>query len=173
MSPSSRSRLRVIETPPDRAVTRLHHLVRQREVLRASFRDTWERLAPGVPEREVEAWAEASLELAFVNAGPACLIALWRASVELKARIGLDTLAAMTHICADVCRYAGAEATLTCLHALAAAARLLDDHPAGLMQWGRGLLRLAREGSESVVALASRTEQILGTLDAAGFECFV
>jgi hypothetical protein len=173
MSPSSRSRLRVIETPPDRAVTRLHQLVRQREVLRATFRDTLERLAPGMPDREVEAWAEGSLELAFVNAGPACLIAFWRASVELKARIGLDPLAAVAHTCADVCRYAGAEATLACLHALAGAARLLDGRPAELLQWARSLSRLAQEGSESVAALASRTERILAALDAAEFESFV
>lgn len=173
MSPNPRSRLHVIETPPDRAVTRLHHLVRQREVLRASFRDTWERVAPGMPDREIEAWAEGSLDLAFVNAGPACLIAFWRASVELKARIGLDALAAMAHIFSDVCRHAGAEATLTCLHALVAATRALDGNSAELLLWARSLRQLAREGPESVAALASRAEQVLGALDAAGFESFV
>src|SRR5690606_17340605 len=104
MSPNPHSRLRVIETPPDRAVTRLHQLVRQRDVLRASCRDPGERVAPGMPDREIEAWAEGALDLAFVNAGAACLIAFWRASVELKARIGLDALAAMAHIFSDVCR---------------------------------------------------------------------
>lgn len=173
MSPNPLSQLRVIETPLDRAVTRLHLHVRQRDVLRASFRDTWERLTPGVPDREIEAWAESSLALAYVNAGPACLIAFWRASVELKRTVGVGTLAEIANVFADVCRYAGAEATQTCMNALIAAARTVSGNAGDLRRWSGSLRRLAREGPESVSALASRTEQILGAYDTAGFEAFV
>src|SRR5438552_15963593 len=127
MSPLSRAKLQVIETPPDRAVTRLHQLVRQREVLRASFRDSWERIEGGASEADLEAWAEASLELAFGNAGPACLMEFWRNSVELGATMGLGTLAASGKVFADVCRHGGAEAALASLHALGQAARRLGD----------------------------------------------
>jgi nitric oxide reductase NorD protein len=171
MSPSPR--LRVIETPPDSAVSRLHHLVRQRETLRATFRDAWERVTTGMPEREVEAWAEGALTLAYVNAGPGCLIAFWRASAEAKSRIGLDTLAMLADSFADVCRHAGAEATLHGLQAIVPAVRAFDGNPNEMALWARALRHLAHEAPESVVALASRTEIVLAALDGAGFESFV
>jgi nitric oxide reductase NorD protein len=171
VSPSPR--LRVIETPPESAVSRLHHLVRQREGLRATFRDAWERVSTGMPERDVEAWAEGSLALAYVNAGPGCLLAFWRASVELKSRIGLDTLATLADSFADVCRHAGAEAALAGLQAMVAAVRAFNGNTSELALWARALRHLAREAQESVVALASRTETVLACLDGAGFESFV
>src|SRR5262249_56796760 len=39
--------------------------------------------------------------------------------------------------------------------------------------WARGLVRLAREAPESVVAVASRTDMILQACDAAGFATFI
>jgi nitric oxide reductase NorD protein len=178
MSPSGGIKLQVIETPPDRAVTRLHQLVRQREVLRASFRDVFERVAAGAADADLDAWAEASLDLAFVHAGPACLLAFWRASIEQGAALGLTTMAAIARTMADVCRHAGADATLACLHAIGPAARLLGTRSllgsrSELALWSRGLGRLAREAPESVVAVASRTETILQSCDGAAFAAFI
>jgi nitric oxide reductase NorD protein len=172
MSPLSRAQLQLIETPPDRAVTRLHQLVRQREILRASFRDTWERVAADAAEAELEAWAAGALELALVNAGPGCLIAFWRVSLELRPPLGLDALAALARACADVCRHAGAAATLACLETTNHALRCLGTR-SELALWSRGLVRLARDAPESVVAVASRTETILQSCDGAAFESFV
>jgi nitric oxide reductase NorD protein len=164
--------LEVIETPQHRPVTRLHQLVRQREVLRASFREVWNRLEAGQSDRDLDVWAEAVLELAYVNAGPACLLACWRASADLKEALGLAAVAALARAAADVCRYAGAEAALTCLHTAATAQRTLGT-PHELALWTRGLRRLAREAPESVVAVTSRTETILQSCDGAAFEVFI
>jgi nitric oxide reductase NorD protein len=169
---SPRVRLQVIETPPDRAVTRLHQLVRQREVLRASFHDVWERVAAGQSDADLDAWAEGALELAFVNAGPACLLAFWRTSVELGAALGLTALSALARDFANVCRHAGAEAALAGLNAIAPAFRGLGTrHELGL--WATGMQRLARAAPESVVAVAMRTETILQSCDGAAFESFI
>jgi nitric oxide reductase NorD protein len=171
MSPSPR--LRLIETPPDSAVSRLHHLVRQREALRATFRDAWERVTTGMPERDVEAWAEGALTLAYVNAGPGCLLAFWRASAEAKSRIGLDTLAMLADSFADVCRHAGAKAALHGLQAIPPAVRAFNGNPNELALWARALRHLAREAPESVIPLADRSETVLACLDGPGFESFV
>lgn len=171
MSPSPQ--LRVIETPPDRAVSRLHHLVRQREALRATFRDAWERVTIGMPERDIEAWAQGSLTLAHVNAGPGSLLAFWRASVEVRSRVGLGTLASLADSFAEVCRYAGAEAACLGLQAIPPAVRAFGGKPDELALWARALRHLAREAPESVTALASRTETVLAALDGTGFESFV
>ena len=126
-----------------------------------------------MPERDIEIWAEGSLALAYVNAGPGCLLAFWRASIELKARIGLDTLAVLADSFADVCRHAGAEAALAGLQAMVPAVRAFNGNTSELALWARALRHLAREAPESVVALASRTETVLACFDGAGVESFV
>jgi len=171
MSPST-ARLRLIETSPDRAVTRLHRLVRQRDVLRADFRTTWDSIAADCADTELEAWAAAAIELAFVNAGPPCLLAFWRVSSALRAQFGLAVPTAFGHACAEVCRHAGAAAALACLQAGGIAARALGS-ARELAQWSRGLVRLAREAPESVAAVASRTDMILHYCDGAAFETFI
>ena len=87
MSPRSRAQLHVIETEQDRAVTRLHHLIRHRDALRAAFRDYWVAISAGAADADLDRWAEGSLELAFVNAGPECQLAFWRMSVDLKSEL--------------------------------------------------------------------------------------
>jgi len=172
MNRSGRVRLQVIATPPNRAVTRLHQLVRQREVLRAGFHDVFERVAAGATDAGIESWAEGSLELAFVNAGPACLLAFWSASVDQGAALGLTTMAALARAAADVCRHAGAASALAVLNAIGPAARLLGTR-SELALWSRGLVRLAREAPESVVAVASRTETVLQSCDGTAFADFI
>jgi nitric oxide reductase NorD protein len=172
MNPRSRAQLQVIETEQDRAVTRLHHLIGQRDTLRSAFRDYWEAISAGAADADLDRWAEGSLELAFVNAGPDCQLAYWRMSADLKSALALRDLADFAHAVADICRGAGAQAALACLQALPAAWRRLTT-AGDIALWSRGLMRLAREAPESVVAVASRTEIILQDCDSSGFETFI
>ncbi len=172
MSPRRRAQLQVIETEPDRAVTRLHHLIRHRDALRGPFRDCWEAISVGAADADLERWAEASLELAFVNAGPDCQLAFWRASVDFKVDLALRDFADFAHAAANICRGARAQAALACLQALPAALRRLPT-TADIALWSRGLVRLASEAPESVVAVASRTDLILQACDGADFENFI
>lgn len=172
MNLRNRAQLHVIETEQDCAVTRLHHLIRHREVLRAAFRDHWEAISAGAADADLERWAEGALELAFVNAGPECQLAFWRTSVDLKSELPLKDLADFAHAAADICRGAGAQAALACFQALPAAQRRLTA-ASDIALWSRGLVRLAREAPESVVAVASRTDMILQACDSSGFENFI
>ena len=172
MSPPRRAQLHVIETEQDRAVTRLHHLIRHRDALRAAFRDYWVAISAGAADADLDRWAEGSLELAFVNAGPECQLAFWRMSVDLKSELTLNGLADFARAAADICRGAGAQAALACIHALPAAHRKLPA-AGDIALWSRGLVRIAREAPESVVAVASRTDMILQACDGSDFESFI
>jgi nitric oxide reductase NorD protein len=163
-------RLAVVTTPPDRSVTRLHRLVRQREALRPTFQDAWTRIAGAADDAALDRWAEAVIELAYVNAGPACLIAFWRASAEQQA--GLETHAAVGRSAAEVCRHAGQAATLAALDGVPKLGRRLS--PGEMLAWWRVMERLARSAPESLSAAARTAEEILdGCGDAAGFDAFV
>jgi nitric oxide reductase NorD protein len=163
-------RLAVVTTPPDRSVTRLHRLVRQREALRPTFQDAWTRIAGAADDAALDRWAEAVIELAFVNAGPACLIAFWRASAEQQA--GLETHAAVGRSAAEVCRHAGQAATLAALDSLPRLARRLPPHE--MQAWWRALERLARAAPEAVPPAARAAERIQESCGGAdGFEAFV
>ena len=61
--------------------------------MRAAFRDYWAAISDGAADAELDRWAEGSLELAFVNAGPECQLAFWRMSVDLKSELTLNGLA--------------------------------------------------------------------------------
>ena len=172
MSRRRRAQLHVIETEQDRAVARLHHLIRHRDTLRVAFRDYWVAISAGAADADLDRWAEGSLELAFVNAGPECQLAFWRMSVDLKSELTLNGLADFAHATADICRGAGARAALSCLQALPAARRRLPT-VGDIALWSRGLARMAREAPESVVAVASRTDMILQDCDSSGFESFI
>ena len=62
--------LRVIPSPPDGAVRRVHMLMRQRDALRPLFRTAWDNLASRFEADELDGWAAGVLALADVNAGP-------------------------------------------------------------------------------------------------------
>src|SRR5271154_5772396 len=157
MNPRSRAQLQVIETEQDRAVTRLHHLIRQRDTLRGAFRDYWEAISAGAADADLDRWAEGSLELAFVNAGPHCQLAYLRMSADLKSALALRDLADFAHAAADICRGAGAQAALACLQALPGAWRRLTT-AGDIALWSRGLMRLAREAPETLVSGGSPTQ---------------
>lgn len=172
MVPPPRAQLQVIETKQDRAVTRLHHLIRQRETLRGAFRDFWDNISTGATDTELERWAESALELAFVNAGAECQLAFWQLSADLKSELKLNELADFGGAAADICRGAGSQSALACLQSLRSAQRRLPS-ATDIALWSRALVLLAREAPESVVAVASRTDMILQDCDSAGFETFI
>jgi hypothetical protein len=162
----------VASSEEDTATRRLHHLMRQRETLRTIFRATWDDLSHQFDANELEAWADAVLVLAHVNAGPACLIAYWDASKSEARRGEITPLLAAAQTAADICRHAGARAATTALQALTVAARAFGNGPA-LARWWRVMDSLARQAAESVELVATRMNEILtpGTIDA--FENFV
>lgn len=154
------------------ATHRLHQLMLQRETLRPVFRAIWEALSHHFDATELEAWAGVVLTLAYVNAGPACLIAYWDVSRDRSDRPEIAPLLAAGQTAADICRHAGAQAATAALQALPVADRILGSGPA-LARWWRMMDTLARQAPESVAAVAAHIGEILnpGTVDA--FENFV
>jgi nitric oxide reductase NorD protein len=164
--------LHVLSSEDDSATRRLHMLMRQRETLRPIFRAAWDDLSHHFDATELEAWAGAVLQLANVNAGPACLIAYWDASKDGAAREEIAPLLAAAQVVTDICRNAGARAATSALKALPVAARAFGNGPA-LARWWRAMDLLARQAEESVELVAARMGEVLapGTIDA--FENFV
>ena len=164
--------LHVLSSEKDSATRQLHMLMRQRETLRPIFRATWDDLSHHFDATELEAWAGAVLQLANVNAGPACLIAYWDASKSGVAREEIAPLLAAAQMATDICRHAGARAAASALHALPVAQRAFGNGPA-LARWWRAMELLARQAAESVELVAVRMNEILapGTIDA--FENFI
>ncbi len=160
--------LRVINTP-DGATSRLHRLIRQRDVLRPTFLRTWEKLAEA-DEAALDDWSSAALELFEVNAGPACQIAFWSASAAGDA--SLPQLAVSGRAAAEICRHAGARAALACLNTLPAVIRIARGEDA-LRSWWRGLERLAREAADCVPAVAARAETLLSNRQKEWFTDFI
>ena len=164
--------LHVLSSEKDSATRQLHLLMRQRETLRPIFRATWDDLSHHFDASELEGWAGAVLQLAHVNAGPACLLAYWDASRNDAAREEIAPLLAAAQMATDICRNAGARAATSALKALPAAARAFGHGPA-LARWWRVMDLLARQAAESIELIAARMNEVLapGTIDA--FETFV
>jgi uncharacterized protein YegL len=164
--------LHVLSSEQDSTTHRLHLLMRQREMLRPVFRETWDDLSHHFDATELEAWSDAVLQLANVNAGPACLIAYWEASRDGAEREEIAPLLAAAQTAADICRHAGAGAATAALRALPVATRAFGRGPQ-LARWWRVMDLLARQAAESVELVAARLNEILapGTIDA--FENFV
>ena len=128
-------------------------------------------ISAGAADADLDRWAEGSLELAFVNAGPDCQLAFWRMSVtshpsSLSTALPISRTRPLIFAAAPArrqrsraCRRAGAHRRLPAAGDIAL--------------WSRGLVRMAREAPESVVAVASRTDMILQACDSSGFESFI
>jgi nitric oxide reductase NorD protein len=164
--------LHLVPSDEDNATRRLHRLMRQREALRPIFRATWDDLSHHFGPAELEAWAGAVLELAHVNAGPACLIAYWDASRNNAPSEEIASLLVAAQMAADICRHAGAQAATSTLNALPVAIRSFGVG-AALARWWQTMNMLGRQGPESVSVAAARMGEILapGRIDA--FENFV
>jgi nitric oxide reductase NorD protein len=172
MAPAQQPNFQLIVTQPERAVVRLHRLVGPRMALRAVFQESWCRLSADAAEPDLEIWAERMLELAHVNAGPACLIAALRMSETLASASGLSIVAAGIGDAAELCRRAGAAAAHAAMEAMPQVLARLGA-PDALALWWRSLVRLAAAAPESVAALARQSGAILERCDAAGFSSFV
>ncbi len=163
--------LQVISSETDSATRRLHVLMRQRDTLRPVFRQTWDALEDQFDPAELEAWATGVLDLAYVNAGPTCLIAYWDASRAYAGGPVAPVIAA-AQSAADICREAGAQAATASLKALAVARRVFGDGP-DLARWWRIMGDLARAAPESVEAAARRMSDVLAPASIDAFETFV
>ena len=144
---------------------RLHALVAQRERLRASFDHAWRQL-PKTDQPALDAWAASAIELIEVNAGAACQVAFWSASAG--GRGSLPLLASSGRAAAEICRHAGARATLACLESLSAALMMVGNG-GGLRAWWQGLERLAREAPDCLPVIAPHASTLLA--DRSGQVC--
>ncbi len=154
---------------PGDAASRLHRLVRYRDVLRPGFERAWRRL-PKHDAAALEDWAAAALELIEVNAGPACQLAFWSATAGGMAPLRMQ--AASGRAAAAVCRHAGARAALACLDALPGAIGAADGDEA-LRRWWQGLERLAREDADCVAPAARHAQRLLADRRGQVFADFV
>lgn len=103
----------------------VRQMVQDRNILQPGFARVWTFVSHG-SSAQVEDWAEASLDLLRVNAGPACIAAFWQACTAVEPdQLRLSIAGARAAV--DICRFAGARATLACLEALPAAIRLTND----------------------------------------------
>jgi Mg-chelatase subunit ChlD len=164
--------LRLISANQDGAVRRIHLLMRQRDALRPLFRSAWDNLAARFDADELEGWAAGVLALADVNAGPSCLVAFWEISRSHPTEDGIASLIVAAQTAANVCRYAGAQATAATLNSVAVARRILGAGP-GLARWWRAMDDLALRAPESVEATASRMSDILSAGNIYSFESFI
>ncbi|MCC6983603.1 MAG: VWA domain-containing protein, partial [Bauldia sp.] len=163
--------LRLIETAPDAATTRLHVMVRQREALRASFQDGWRKIETLGSPAAVERWSAAALSLLDVHAGPGALLSLLSVTLEHGGRLGLGTMAAAGEEAAAACRHAGrrgAEGMLATLRPLVAAGR--EDEAA---EWWRILGALAESRSDCLLSLLPVFPTLARSTDAAGLESWI
>ena len=161
-----------VSSDQDNATRRLHRLIGQREALRPAFRNAWDRLSLHFDATELEAWADAVLTLAHVNAGPACLMAYWDVSGTEAGRKEIVPLLEAAQAAADICRHAGGQAATAALRAMPVAARIFGRGPA-LARWWRVMDYMSRQAPESIGAISERMSRILAPGAIAAFESFV
>lgn len=156
------------------ATLRLQGLVRQREILGSAFYPCWNTLQKTGSADALETWAEAVLELANVNAGPAALLIFWRISHDEAGSKNASALAQSAHAASDICRSAGAQATRMALEArLQLSAIFSQKSVAQETIWWRAVLHLAQEAPTCVTALLPHAVSIIRDIGAHGFESFI
>ncbi|MEJ8570052.1 nitric oxide reductase activation protein NorD [Microbaculum marinum] len=171
MADRVRPALRIIETPPDTAVTRLHRLIRHRPNLHAVFHELWRRFERTVSPADREIWADASLLLFNANAGPACLLAYWRASLGSVDSLGAGGLAQAAAIGRDICCEAGASAATAAFSVLPDV--VSKSGPAGSIAWMRAVALAAGPAPECVAEILARTHLLLAELTPAELQGWV
>ncbi len=145
-------------------------MVRQRPTLAGGFADASRRLQM-MPSSEVEAWAEAVLGLANVNAGPSVLLVAFRLAAGARDTTGFARLAPALAATADICRRAGAGAARLCLNAYRDLDLAAADGPE--RAWWQGLVRLAEAAPGCLAAAVGSSRRILRICGALGFASFV
>lgn len=148
--------------------TRLGRLMGARANLAPPFAETWRAMGRHHSEASLEPWAAAVLRLVDVNVGPTCLLAFWRASVELRDIVVLCTAA---EAAAGICRRAGAAAAAQAIEAGVRAAGRLGT--SALEAWWGTMERLAGAAPESVPLVCARIDTLLANGDAAAFDAFI
>jgi hypothetical protein len=149
-------------------------MVRQRPILSAPFRGAFSRHQRAAPA-DLESWAEATIQLAHVNAGPAALITAFRIAATMPpGRDALARLTSLTRAAADICRRAGADATRASLDTRSALAVRFEAMTSGEeATWWRALARLAAEAPDCVEPLAQASAKLLDRCGAVQVEDFV
>jgi hypothetical protein len=132
--------------------------LRHRPALDAAARQAWQALAARGDAAAAERWAAGVLALLHANAGAACLLAL------LRLRGEAAMLADVAGHATDICRHAGAAATIACLDAW--------DRPRAPGLWD-GWRRLARAAPDCVATAAANASAILAAVGGDGFADFV
>lgn len=151
---------------------RLARLMAARETLRGPFGEARRRLGARYGEGALEPWAAGVLALVDANAGASCLLAFWRASVELAPLHSPAEIGEAGRQAAALCREAGARAAGAALDAFVRIEpRLADAHQRDI--WWRALLKLAGGAPECVELLAGRAETVLVPGHVAEFEAFI
>ena len=142
------------------ALASVRRLVHDRAVLRPGYDQVWPRIAR-LDEPLAGEWARATMELAQVNSGPACIATFWRAALDVDAA-ALRLVVSSGFATAEICRMAGAKAALACLEHLPTALRLTKSDPASLAAWWQGLNRLAHEAPALVAGTMRHIDRLLG-----------
>jgi nitric oxide reductase NorD protein len=156
------------------ALAQLKQMARQRPALAGGLRFALRR-HEAASLAELEAWAEAVLQLANANAGPAALLGAFRLAAVSSARPRtLRRLATEVAAATELCRLAGASATRGAMEARISLMNLLDHSATGSeAAWWRGLAQLAREEPEAIAAATGASAAILDACGTDGFETFV
>ena len=142
------------------ALARLRQYASQRQALTPAFAPLWPVL-----DDAAEGWAEAVLELAWVNAGPGCLAAA--ATLTRRRLHRLEELAVCLHQAAELCRRTDATTTLAALETMQHAAAV-DP-----VAWWRILVGLAGNAPESVLPACRSMARLLRPAGLAGLAEFV
>ena len=171
----AQARNQAAERSPN-ALARLQTMARQRPVLGGGLRAALARHARAC-EADREAWAQAVLDLANVNAGPAALLAAFRVAAAAPASsqaAGLRQAVVAVRAAADLCRLAGASATRTCLEArFDLAPRLQTPNAGPEIAWWRALHHLARDAPGSIKSAVRASDRIIAACGTEGYEAFV
>jgi nitric oxide reductase NorD protein len=130
----------------------------RRPALAAPSQQAWDALAQQNDAASAEHWAENVVALLNANAGAACIAAL------LRLRGTPATLAEVASTVTDICRHAGATATIACIDAWE------RRRAPGLLS---ALSRLAREAPDCVGLAAANAGTILNALGPDGLADFV
>jgi nitric oxide reductase NorD protein len=173
----------VTSTPPARSLhetssisnaQRLATLARQRDGMAGPHAEAWRWVSALAAPTEQDAWAQAVLELAHVNVGPAALMTFWRITIADIGRLGVPALATIARAAAEIGRQAGARAARGALEArsqlvMALQSRDSSDESA---VW-RGLVRLAREAPFAFGPFLPHLAEVWDRGGAEGVESFV
>lgn len=158
-----------IETPYGSEVDKR---LRGRETLYAAFCETRQQLDARHGAVGLEPWAAGVLDLVNANAGPACMLAFWRASRELALHLSPAQLGEVARHSSAICLEANGQAAAAVIAAFVRIAPRLCDADGDRYYW-QAFHRLAAVSPESVPALAERVHLVFLQGRGPDFQAFV